>query len=147
MMKLFTNLNYTSALLGAISIITLVFQQEKANKDSNTAFLLGTCLLIGAAGFSIIELIVAIMLSFAYKSNNVIFNETKEKPVFPVFLKAPAVMVDLAVLQYFAGLVLCYASSCPSWWTVLVGVNLFIPFAVAVTVAVKASRGEINPDL
>jgi hypothetical protein len=138
------NFNYTSTLLGALSIITLIFQHGKANGDSSVTFLLGTCFLVGAAGFSVMQLVIATMLSFLYPDKTVTVDKTL-KPEFPIILTAPIVMVDLATLQYFAGLVLCHASHLPSWWTVAVVANLSVPFGVAIAIAVKHCRNEFKP--
>ncbi|EWZ77352.1 hypothetical protein FOWG_18230 [Fusarium oxysporum f. sp. lycopersici MN25] len=93
----FNAINSISAYIGTMSLITVIFNGGKADEDGKFSFLAGMSLLVGATEFSVMELVVATILSYGYRDKLLLDDKWKRVPL-PLW--TPLLMECLAVAQF-----------------------------------------------
>ncbi|KAI3572935.1 hypothetical protein IWW34DRAFT_794869 [Fusarium oxysporum f. sp. albedinis] len=135
----FNAINSISAYIGTMSLITVIFNSEKADEDGKFSFLAGMSLLVGATEFSVMELVVATILSYGYRDKLLLDDKWKRVPL-PLW--TPLLMECLAVAQFVSGLVLCHTSTYPNWCIIIVIIGLFIALSFVLLAARKAWKNS-----
>ncbi|EWZ77384.1 hypothetical protein FOWG_18204 [Fusarium oxysporum f. sp. lycopersici MN25] len=135
----FNAINSISAYIGTMSLITVIFNGVKADEDGKFSFLAGMSLLVGATEFSVMELVVATILSYGYRDKLLLDDKWKRVPL-PLW--TPLLMECLAVAQFVLGLVLCHTSTYPNWCIIIVITGLFIALSLVLLAAWKAWKNS-----
>ncbi|KAF5240870.1 hypothetical protein FANTH_9391 [Fusarium anthophilum] len=132
----FNVMNGISAFVGAMSLVTVIFEGAKVDEDK-VSLLAATSFFVGATISSTMELVVATLLSLAYEDRFGKYfaagtGETTSTGGTPILLWAPSFMTYIAAAQFVAGLILWRASISPTWCTVFFIVVLFALLWVAI---------------
>ncbi|KAJ0132259.1 Uncharacterized protein HZ326_24663 [Fusarium oxysporum f. sp. albedinis] len=136
----FKIVNGISALVGAMSLVTVIFEGAKVDEDK-ISLLAATSFLVGATITSTMELVVATLLSFAYQDR---FEKDFATGTggTPILLWAPSFMAYIAAAQFVAGLILWRASISPTWCTVFFIAVLFVLLWVTMAAALSVWKNR-----